>query len=253
MSNATINKDSVQAYLKNPLGLIGLITVVFESIAALALTKGLEKLVCCCERLPIIWFIILFPLIVLVVICILIIKYPTHLYGPGDYKDEKYFVRLNSDNITKIRENEALELIQEEKVKGTYQEVQKAKDLIIDSEAIGLVAASEYFQIPLRKNVVLNKGKFRHLSFDGMAFKGNTLCVAEIKLLPKQGWRVIFEKALTKMQNNIIDLQKSGYELDAVLVLVLKGEKTTEWEEDIKKYFYSREYDFKILIANKNL
>lgn len=44
------------------------------------------------ERLPLIWFIILFPILVLLVFSYLVIKHHSKLYGPGDYKDETNFV-----------------------------------------------------------------------------------------------------------------------------------------------------------------
>lgn len=76
---------------KNPLGIIALFIVLVYGLAALvtafasALSEG--------ERLPLIWFLVLFPVLVLGVFGWLVCRHSEKLYSPSDFKDERNFLR----------------------------------------------------------------------------------------------------------------------------------------------------------------
>lgn len=76
---------------RNPLGVIVFFLVLIYGIAALVL--GLSSLTPE-ERTPLIWFIVLFPVLMLGSFLWLVIKHTEKLYAPSDYKDERHFVRL---------------------------------------------------------------------------------------------------------------------------------------------------------------
>jgi len=84
---------------KNPLGIIALFIVLIYGFVSLVvgLSGGLEA----GERQPIIWFMVFFPILVLLVFALLVVKYHKHLYAPSDYKDENLFVKLSS-SITSL-------------------------------------------------------------------------------------------------------------------------------------------------------
>jgi CheY-like chemotaxis protein len=65
--------------------------VLVYGMAALvtALTGGLASQ----ERMPLIWFLVLFPVLVLGVFAWLVSCHPEKLYAPGDYKDETNYLK----------------------------------------------------------------------------------------------------------------------------------------------------------------
>lgn len=77
---------------RNPLGIIALFIVLIYGLAALvtAFAASLTP----DERLPLIWFLVIFPIIVLVVFAWLVSRHSGKLYAPGDYKNEDNYVRV---------------------------------------------------------------------------------------------------------------------------------------------------------------
>ncbi|MCX5806711.1 MAG: hypothetical protein NT010_11725 [Proteobacteria bacterium] len=84
--------EKTKGLTNNPLGIIGLFVSSIYGVACLVLGTGLNNLHGSGERLPLIWFIIIFPFVVLGVFTYLVICHHQKLYAPKDYKDEKNFV-----------------------------------------------------------------------------------------------------------------------------------------------------------------
>jgi lipopolysaccharide export LptBFGC system permease protein LptF len=73
-----INPDVLQLQRRNPLGIIALFIVLIYGFASLVLTFGanLQSE----ERLPIVWFLVLFPVLALVVFGWLVSRHHAKLY-----------------------------------------------------------------------------------------------------------------------------------------------------------------------------
>ena len=101
-----LNKDNIKDFLRNPLGVIALFVTICYLIAGLVFSIGLDKLNGAEERLPFIWFIIIFPVIIFIVFVLLVCFHHEKLYGPTDFKNEDNFIKLtNAERKTKyIRE-----------------------------------------------------------------------------------------------------------------------------------------------------
>ena len=84
--------DTAKGLVKNPLGIIALFIVLVYGFAALvtAFSASLSE----SERLPLIWFLVLFPVLVLAVFSWLVSRHGAKLYGPSDYKDEENYIRM---------------------------------------------------------------------------------------------------------------------------------------------------------------
>lgn len=81
----------------NPLGIIALFIVLVYGIAALVLGISADTLKPF-ERLPIIWFLVVFPPIVLFTFAWLVAKHHGKLYAPKDFSDPTQFLQtLNRD------------------------------------------------------------------------------------------------------------------------------------------------------------
>jgi len=84
--------DKAKGLTRNPLGIIALFVSLIYGFACLVLSTSIGNLHGQEERLPLIWFIILFPLLILGAFTYLVIYHHKKLYAPSDYKDEKNFV-----------------------------------------------------------------------------------------------------------------------------------------------------------------
>ncbi len=84
--------DTATKLSKNPLGIIALFIVLIYGFSALVLGKSdhLQP----DERTLIIWFLVIFPFVVLAVFSWLVCKHHKKLYAPSDYSNEENF--LNS-------------------------------------------------------------------------------------------------------------------------------------------------------------
>ena len=93
MSNPVTDfMENAKSFTRNPLGIIALFVSLIYGFACLVLSTGLDKLSGPDERLPLIWFIICFPVLILGAFTYLVMRHHKKLYGPMDYKDEKNFV-----------------------------------------------------------------------------------------------------------------------------------------------------------------
>ena len=93
---------SAENLSKNPLGIIGLFLVLVYGIAGLVVTTTQEL---GNARVYLIWFLILFPPMILLVFYNLVTKHYNKLYSPSDYKDEGNFMKA-IDKLTNSIEND---------------------------------------------------------------------------------------------------------------------------------------------------
>src|SRR5947209_3705391 len=77
---------------KNPLGIIALFLVLVYSFAAIV--AAAPSSITSTERAPIIYFLVTFPFVVLGLFGFIVIRYPSHLFSPGDFKNEANYVTL---------------------------------------------------------------------------------------------------------------------------------------------------------------
>jgi len=77
---------------RNPLGIIALFIVLVYGFAALvtAFPGSLQA----ADRTPLVYFLVVFPVLVLAVFAWLVSQHANKLYGPSDYKDESNFVTV---------------------------------------------------------------------------------------------------------------------------------------------------------------
>lgn len=100
MSNTLATfSDSAKGLAKNPLGIIALFIVLVYGFAALVV--GASRLEAG-ERLPLIWFLVIFPVLVLAVFGWLVSCHHTKLFAPADYKDESNFVASINPALTHL-------------------------------------------------------------------------------------------------------------------------------------------------------
>ncbi|MEZ6139014.1 MAG: pYEATS domain-containing protein [Zavarzinella sp.] len=87
--------ETAKGLSRNPLGIIALFIVLVYGFACLVVGVGKTEP---CERSPLIWFLVIFPVMVLGVFAWLVSRHHKKLYAPTDYKDETHFVAtINPD------------------------------------------------------------------------------------------------------------------------------------------------------------
>lgn len=90
---------------RNPLGIIALFIVLVYGFASLVIVFA-EKLVAE-ERIILVWFMVAFPVLVLVAFTWLVIRHSSALFAPSDFRDEKNYVdtlRMRSAGLVLDRE-----------------------------------------------------------------------------------------------------------------------------------------------------
>lgn len=90
MSNLSVFANSAKGLARNPLGIIALFIVLIYGFAAL--TLGINSTLQTEERLPLVWFLVIFPVIVLFTFTWLVSKHHEKLYAPSDYKSDEGFI-----------------------------------------------------------------------------------------------------------------------------------------------------------------
>lgn len=84
--------DTAKGLARNPLGIIALFIVLVYGFASLV--TAFAGSFTAAERLPLIYFIILFPVLVLIVFAWLISKHSGKLFAPSDFRDEENYVKM---------------------------------------------------------------------------------------------------------------------------------------------------------------
>jgi len=171
----------------NPLGIIALFIVLVYGIAALVLGVSANSFEPG-ERLPLIWFLVAFPPIVLFTFAWLVAKHHVKLYAPKDYPDPTQFLQtLNTDQQRERLESE-VELIEDKK---SEKEISKSQSptstprnilisRVLIAEDLVLRELSADYGVDIRRQMGLG----RDIGVDGMFVKDGEAFGIEVKLFP---------------------------------------------------------------------
>jgi CheY-like chemotaxis protein len=84
--------NTAKSLARNPLGIIALFIVLVYGFASLVtISAGSFS---SAERLPLIYFLIFFPVLVLMVFAYLVSRHSGKLFAPSDFKDEQNYVKM---------------------------------------------------------------------------------------------------------------------------------------------------------------
>lgn len=101
--------NNAKGLTRNPLGIIALFVSLIYGFACLVLSTSISNLVANNERLPLIWFIIIFPIIILIAFIYLVVNHHEKLYAPGDFRGDDAFIQTIDENKRKQRIQEEVE------------------------------------------------------------------------------------------------------------------------------------------------
>ncbi len=102
MSNNPISPfgDTAKGLAKNPLGIIALFIVLIYGLASLV--TAFAGSLTASERLPLIWFLVIFPVIVLIVFAWLVSRHSGKLFAPSDFRDEENYVKMQMTAVASL-------------------------------------------------------------------------------------------------------------------------------------------------------
>jgi hypothetical protein len=100
MSSLDTFTSGAKSLARNPLGIIALFIVLIYALATLVLVTGSKSLSAPAERLPLVWFMVLFPVVVLGTFAWLVAKHHGKLYGPRDYSNDDAFFRTFGPGVS---------------------------------------------------------------------------------------------------------------------------------------------------------
>lgn len=89
--------DIAKGLARNPIGIIALFIVLIYGFASLVV--GFSGNLTSAERLPIVWFLVFFPVVVLAAFTWLVSQHHTKLYAPSDYKADDAFLRASQSSL----------------------------------------------------------------------------------------------------------------------------------------------------------
>jgi len=92
--------DVARGLARNPLGIIALFIVLVYGLASLVTVSAASFTAA--ERLPLIYFLVIFPVLVLGVFAWLVSKHSGQLFAPADFKDEENYMRMQLTAVASL-------------------------------------------------------------------------------------------------------------------------------------------------------
>jgi CheY-like chemotaxis protein len=92
--------QTAKSLARNPLGIIALFIVLIYGVAGLV--TAFASSLTASERAPLIWFLVIFPIIVLIVFAWLVSRHSGKLFSPGDFRDEENYVKMQMTAVASL-------------------------------------------------------------------------------------------------------------------------------------------------------
>jgi len=254
---------------RNPLGIIALFISMIYGFACLVLGISGKSLVHE-EKMPLVWFLIFFPVIILLSFLYLVIRHHKKLYAPSDFRDDSGFLfTIDSKNIDERLEaktNElTVELIQDnsfqnidniekqerelkEEINSRNSETNedlKKKYLMIENLVFSDLESE--FKAPILRSVAGN-----HFYFDGMVDLSKEVIGVEVKYtkLGHLGNEIVLRRAI----RNLVDVKRvfSPKNVRFMLIVVHECKNLEILNKDIKRIKESTNNQIEFRIYNYN-
>ena len=242
---------AAQKLSRNPLGIIALFIVLVYGIAALVLGVSSSSLQPD-ERLPLIYFLVFFPVIVLVAFYRLVAIHHVKLYAPLDYQDKEGFFRALSPLEQKQKLEEEIKSIEYEtktvekspskssidKVKSVEMEgvgilkTMSTRHVYVLAEELAFREIESEFGVSVHRQVAVG----RDLGFDGIFLQQGKPMVIEIKYTKRiEHMKAVWRKELGRFAGIAKSMKPEPSFLFVVVAEGLSGEKTNFFINELMK------------------
>lgn len=248
---------------RNPLGILALFLVLVYGFACIVVGFG-SKSLNESERFPLIWFLVLFPILVLWVFYLLVTRHHRKLYAPVDFKDEKFFVTPLPEEVIQERVDEKVsaavasqQMPLNEAVlssRPSQATTQTLRNSYLEAEKLAFKALEKDIGFPIQQQVSV-KGSHYDFGFDGLAIVKRTLHFFEVKYFQRPAFKQEFiEAALHRVASvafspSVFDSDKYNEVIfHLVIVVGFRDEKIEEFAKKLKSRIRSElftvEYHF---------
>lgn len=189
--------DSAISLTRNPLGVVGLFLVMVYGFACLVIGAGgaiLESH----ERLPIVWFVVVFPVLVLGTFYRLVTTHHKKLYAPSDFKDERLFFQPLSEEKRQERLEEEVKRVEAIEIQvvpapdaaqTVNRSIESIRSSYAEAEKLGFLAIEEELKSPVQKYVEVVGHHGRKEQFDGLLLTETSANIIEIKYFSRPAFR----------------------------------------------------------------
>lgn len=229
-----------KAFIRNPLGVIALFISLMYAMASFVISKGLPVLEEHEERMWLIVFVVMYPVLLLIAFCVLVIWFPHHLYSPSDFKDENIFRELmtQKQKDKKLKE-EVKEANRFENNKSRVlptsnggDSTKVTMDILREIERKALLSLRNKFNLTFVQDVAIGRGADK-LYCDGYVKSNGTDYIVEIKYIPNiSRSRVdVIYRAVRKIKF-VLDRTSVQYK---IVVCVVYSQKENNVEVDLKE------------------
>src|ERR1700730_7907143 len=172
---------------KNPIGVVALFLVLLYGLASLLFgTTG--RLLTEQQRWPFIWFLVVFPLVILCAFLFLVVRHHEKLYAPSEYRDERNFFRQSSPEVQRHRLDEEVQALQTAATNAAESNNQyrplapeEVRQTVSLAEDLGLRALQAELGSSISREVGVEVDGDGWVNFDGAVARGDELIAIEIK------------------------------------------------------------------------
>jgi len=232
--------EGAKGLARNPLGIIALFVALVYGFATLLLGVSDQRLTAA-ERLPLVWFVVLFPLVVLGVFFRLVTNHHGKLYSPRDYRGDTFVRTLPADQRAARLEAE-LEAVQSlpappdqtvvspesgqapspSPPMAIPQDVSELRLRLEEAERLGLLKIETDRRLLLRTHVAFGEGQLA--AFDGVSLNDAEVVAVEVKYV-REPWvsgrtiQEVLHRALAA--EAFLRRQGDGRKLRVLLVFVI--------------------------------
>lgn len=251
---------------KNPLGIIALFISLIYGFACLVLSTSLKNLQGQVERLPLIWFIIIFPALILIGFIFLVVQHHEKLYAPSDYKDEANFIRtLDAKNQTQRIQNEVEAITQDiqemPEIANTKKQIETSQhnepfDKItiqtkyLIAEDLALRAFEQDKKLTLKRQSKIVSPSNKVLEFDATAFDNKNLYGVDVKFTVHRHLSKTLRDRIADdvMYYSKVDDLHFGNDFKFVLIIVADSDNHLSLDKELKDFLDKSEFKFEYLI-----
>lgn len=198
---------------KEPLGIIALFIVLVYGIAALVLGVSANELNSS-ERLPLIWFMVIFPVIVLIAFFRLVTHHHHKLYAPEDFPNPSDFLRTMTpreqaqrldDEIRESGAGEQIDIGEAKAAEEAAEPTSRTRNTYVLSEELAFRELAAEFGVAVRRHVMLPSVG----GVDGILLTPGRPIAVEVKVLSD-------EKYLDRMVTRAIDTFSTIHSADDI-------------------------------------
>lgn len=211
--------SNIKYSTRYPLGVFAMFISLAYAAMVVCLIVGIDKLKEPYERLPIIYFLILFPILVLCIFTYLFIKHNTKFHGPGDFRSDAAFIQMSGREIEEKNEKEKAELSEQlrqndlfitttsKKSSQAESQISVIQNAALKSENMSVGYLARILHIDFKRNV-----KFRlngHTTeLDGVGEGANGKYIVECKYYFKKPFNIQLQQTSTKLTRLSCELNR---------------------------------------------